>query len=119
MKKDVVTKRRKGFSLVEIMVVVVLIGLLVALAIPTIHKARRASQDKTVINNLRQYVAAAGQYMLDEGTSQVNFDDIVGMPKFVNVITQVADEDYTAVTVGTDTTRVSVTVNNRSVHYDF
>jgi type II secretory pathway pseudopilin PulG len=101
------------------MIVVVLVGLLAALAIPTIHKARRASQDKTVVNNLRQFVAAGGQYMLNQGSSQVGYNDLVGVGNFVNVIDQVADEDYLTLTIGTDTTRISVTVNNRAVKYDF
>jgi type IV pilus assembly protein PilA len=54
----------KGFTLVEIMIVVVIIGLLAAMAIPAFQKVRTNSQDKAVLNNARQISAAADQYYL-------------------------------------------------------
>ena len=44
-------KSNKGFTLVEIMIVVVIIGLLASMAIPAFQKVRTSSQDKAVLNN--------------------------------------------------------------------
>ncbi|NBB80187.1 MAG: prepilin-type N-terminal cleavage/methylation domain-containing protein [Verrucomicrobia bacterium] len=67
-------KNKKGFTLVEIMIVVVIIGLLAAMAIPAFQKVRTNSIAKTVVNDGRQIGAAAQQYFMDEGVSQVSID---------------------------------------------
>src|SRR5271170_8114495 len=63
--------RNKGFTLVEIMIVVVIIGLLASMAIPAFQKVRTNSQDKAVLNNARQLSAGADQYYLENGVSSV------------------------------------------------
>jgi type IV pilus assembly protein PilA len=84
----------KGFTLVEIMVVVVIIGLLAAMAIPAFQKTRAASQDKAVLNNSRQLAAAADQYYLEHGVTTVASANLVGPAAFVKMIVTVADENY-------------------------
>jgi type IV pilus assembly protein PilA len=90
------TRSNKGFTLVEIMIVVVIIGLLAAMAIPAFQKVRQSSQDKAVLNNARQLSAAADQYYLENGVSSVASVNLVGATSYVKVVNTVASETYPA-----------------------
>ena len=85
-----------GFTLVEIMIVVVIIGLLAAMAIPAFQKVRTSSQDKAVLNNARQMAAAADQYFLENGVSTVTQGNLVGASNYVKALNLVANETYPA-----------------------
>ena len=63
------TFHRSGFTLMEIMIVVALIGLLAAIAIPSFVKARATSQAGACINNLRQLEGAVQQWALEQHKS--------------------------------------------------
>ena len=71
-------KRRAGFTLVEIMIVVAIIALLAAIAVPGFLRARKRSQASRVINDLRLIDSAVDQYAIENNKASgaaVNITD--------------------------------------------
>src|SRR6202048_2738163 len=60
-----INKRRGGFTLVEIMIVVAIIALLAAIAVPGLLRARQRSQASRILNDLRLIDAAVDQYAIE------------------------------------------------------
>ena len=110
-------KSTKGFTLVEIMIVVVIIGLLAAMAIPAFQKVRQSSQDKAVLNNARQLAAAADQYFLENGVSSVTQGSLVGSTNYVKALNLVANEAYPAGFTQGITITVSGVAGQRTITY--
>jgi type IV pilus assembly protein PilA len=91
-----IKQNKSGFTLVEIMIVVVIIGLLAAMAIPAFQKVRTNSQDKAVLNNARQLSAGADQYYLENGVSTVVLSELVGPTSYIKALNSAANEVYPA-----------------------
>ena len=75
MKLNINNQKKAGFTLVEIMIVVAIIGLLAAIAIPNFVKARTTAQTNACIANLKQLDGAAQQWALENkksGTDSVS-----------------------------------------------
>jgi len=102
--------RLKGFTLVEIMIVVALIGLLSVIAVPNWVHARTTSQTSACINNLRQIHGATQQWALDFNKAQdapVTPEDVLPYLKSAVVCPSggaaaTFGSSYTLTTVGQD-----------------
>ena len=103
------TKRsRKGFTLVEIMIVVLIIGILLAIAVPNFLKARESSRAKACVANLKAIQSAKEQWAMDNkknNTDTPNMTDLVGTAAYIRTTPACpSNGTYTVNSVGADPT---------------
>jgi len=77
------TTKRAGFTLVEIMIVVAIIALLAAIAVPGFLRARKRSQASKILNDLRLISSAMDQYAIETNKKTGDQIDVVDWTKFV------------------------------------
>ena len=107
-----VRNNKSAFTLVEIMIVVAIIGLLAALAIPGFVKARKQSQGRRILNDARQMDAAIDQWALEKGKKDgdtVTTTEAASYLKTAWSATDLLGNAYTVGTVGTNQVQVSST----------
>ncbi len=75
--------RRGGFTLVEIMIVVAIIALLAAIAVPGFLRARKRAQASKILNDLRMIDGAVDQYAIETGRKS---GDVVGVVDWTNYL---------------------------------
>jgi prepilin-type N-terminal cleavage/methylation domain-containing protein len=100
-------RNSKGFTLVEIMIVVLIIGILLAIAVPNFITARTNSRVQTCIANLKQIDAAKQQFAMATGliSGAAVADDTALCPTYLNAWpTGPVTGTYAAQPVGTDPT---------------
>lgn len=96
----------------------VTVGVLAAMAIPAFQKVRATSQDKAVLNNLRQFAVAGDRYCVEHGVGTAAYADLVGPGKYIRVIQPVVGEDYRALRyVSGQPLRVRLP-NGRTIEYN-
>ena len=112
------TKSKKGFTLVEILIVVVIIGLLAVMAIPAFQKVHEAQQREAITKNLRALASGAHKYFQDNNLTTVDTADLIGNEEYVQSFEQVVDETYTS-PITTDLTELKAVGSEVSVSISF
>ena len=85
------TTKRAGFTLVEIMIVVAIIALLAAIAVPGFLRARKRSQASKVLNDLRLISSAMDQYAIEANKQTNDPIDIDDWTKYIKKDTVLYD----------------------------
>ena len=79
-------KRSKGFTLVEIMIVILIMAILLAIAIPNFLRARESSRTKACVVNLRQVESAKAQWAMEMkkgGADTPGWADLIGIGSYI------------------------------------
>ena len=109
---------RSAFTLVEIMIVVAIIGLLAALAVPGFVKARKQSQGRRILNDCRQMDAAIDQWALENGKTDGATIDSVGAATYLKTGWKTQDllgNGYALTVVGSTQIAVNTTTKTALV----
>ena len=100
------TSKHAGFTLVEIMIVVAIIALLAAIAVPGFLRARKRSQASKILNDLRMISGAIDQYAIENSKQSDDQVVVADWTKYVKKDTQLYltgqdlfGDDYGAQTV--------------------
>ena len=102
---------KKGFTLAEIMMVVVVIALLAAMAVPAYQRISANSREQAIINNLRQFAAAGQQYMLEFAVTEASYEDIVDPEgNYIRVLHPIMSEDYTTLMITNTSTEIEIDI---------
>ena len=87
--------RLRGFTLVEIMIVVAIIALLASIAVPNFLRARKRSQAVRILEDLRQLDGATDMYAMDNSKTSgmnPNFTDLKGYIKSGSILYMTGDD---------------------------
>jgi len=110
-----IRKDRSAFTLVEIMIVVAIIGLLAALAVPGFVKARKQSQGRRIMNDCRQMDAAIDQWALETGQTDGNAINTQSASSYLKTAWKTQDllgNAYSVTVVGS--TQISINASTKT-----
>lgn len=89
--RDRLSRKEEGFTLIELMVVVLIIAILVAIAIPTFVGVRNRANDRAAQSNVRNALAAAKTYYVDNQAYTASTTEFENIEPTLEYVTATAD----------------------------
>ena len=107
----------KGFTLIEIMIVVAIIAILAAVAIPNFVKYRNESQRSSCISNMKQLQTAGEQWTMVNGATCPQLDSLCGSTLYIKK-TPVCPYNKASYSISRDSGAIGVTCPNSAEPYN-
>lgn len=93
--KNIVRRSQRGFTLIEIMIVVAIIGMLMMIAVPNVVKARKSSQANACMANMKNIDSTIELYKMEQRANPSDLNALVSAGYFKQVPTCPAGGTYT------------------------
>lgn len=106
-------KSANGFTLIEVMIVVVIIALLAFMAVPAYNKVKQNSKNNEILKNLKVIASAGKEFMLENDATDVGYASLEG--KYFPAMKPVAGENYTPLVVSNSGGTLSISQDNGSI----
>jgi Tfp pilus assembly protein PilE len=113
-----ISRVSNGFTFVEVLIIVTVIGLLAVMAVPAFQQVRKQEQRRKITSNLEQIVMIGHHYLNAEHADHVTYDELIAKG-YLHPLTSIAGEQYTGLSIQKEKGSLQVIYGEQTVSYQY